>query len=250
MPNSLLGMATIEGAGVPLAYEETGSGPAVVLVHGMAADRSSWADTSAALAHEARVVAYDRRGYGDSGAPEPYERTTVAEQAEDAAALLRALEAEPAVACGRDIGALVALDLLLRHPGLLRAAVLVDVPAFQLVPEATEALSAERALLEEALRDGGPAAAVTAWLAARGVAGERARRAALRPRAFFADFGGQATLPLSRRELRGLDVPVIVLDGAGAPAHVRAAGDALAALLPAARRGGAEAPAEALRSLL
>jgi pimeloyl-ACP methyl ester carboxylesterase len=243
-------MTTIEGAGVPLAYEVSGTGKAVLLVHGIAADRAAWSDAAAALAGGARVIAYDRRGYGDSGEPEPYERTTVAEQAEDAAALVHSLDAGPVVACGADLGALVVLDLLLRHPGLVRAAVLVDVPAFQLVPEATEALGAERVLLEEALRDGGPGHAVQAWLAARGVGGERSERAARRPRAFFADFGGQTTLTLSRRALRALDVPVVVLDGDGAPAHVRAAGDAVAALLPRARRGAAEAPADAIRSLL
>ncbi len=238
-------MATIEGAGVPLAYAESGSGPTVLLIHGMAADRSVWADAAAALAGDARVISYDRRGYGGSGAPEPYERTTVAEQAEDAAALLEALGAAPAVACGVDIGALAILDLLLRRPGLVRAAVLVDVPAFQLVPEANEALAAERALLEEALRAGGPEAAVAAWLADRGIA-----RAPASPRAFFADFGGQSTLPLTRRGLRGIEVPAAVIDGPAAPPHVRAAGDAVARLLPGARRRGAEAPAESVRSLM
>ncbi|HEU4655963.1 MAG TPA: alpha/beta fold hydrolase [Capillimicrobium sp.] len=203
-----------------------------------------------AFGDEARVIAYDRRGCGESGAPEPYERTTVAEQAEDAAALVERLEAAPVVAVGADVGALVVLDLLLRHRAMVRAAVLVDVPAFPLVPEANEALAAERVLLEQALRDGGPAAAVRSWLAERGVTGPRAERAAARPRAFFADYGAQATLTFSRRELRTVDAPVAVLDGPGAPAHVRAASDALAALLPGARRGGAEAPAQAARLLL
>ncbi len=238
-------MPTVEGAGVPLAYEESGSGPAVLLVHGMAAGRAAWAPLAAALSRHARVVAYDRRGYGASGAPEPYERTTVAEQAEDAVALLHALDAAPAVACGADIGALVVLDLLLRHPRTLRAAVLVDAPAFQLVPGANQALAAERGVLEDALREDGPEAAVRAWLALRGRAG-----GAGAARAFFADFGGQATLALARRELRAIAVPIAVLDGPGAPAHVRAAGDALAGRLPSARRGGEEDPADAVRGLL
>ena len=69
-------------------------------------------------------------------------------------------------------------------------------------------------------------------------------------RVFFADYGAQPTLPLSRRELRGLEVPVAVIDGPAAPGYVRAAGDALAALLPRSRRGGAEDPAAAVRALL
>src|SRR5213080_3858511 len=122
-------MPVVEGAGVELAYDEAGAGPAVVLVHGMAADRAIWPPEIAG----ARTIAYDRRGSGESGAPEPYARTTVAEQAEDLAALVRALDAAPAVAAGADLGALVVLDVLKRHAGVLRGAVLVDPPVFQLV---------------------------------------------------------------------------------------------------------------------
>jgi pimeloyl-ACP methyl ester carboxylesterase len=225
-------MPTVEGAGVALAYEEAGSGPAIVLVHGMAADRTAWDQVPGA-----RTIAYDRRGYGGSEAPEPYTATTVAEQAEDLAALLGALDARPALGVGADFGALVVLDLALRHPGALRAAVLIDPPLFQLV-DALEPLAAERAELEQALRDGGPARAVEVWLAAHGV-GDRERRGVARrdAAAFFADYGGQATLSIARRDLRSLSLPVAVLDSPHASAHARAASDAVAGLIPDARRG-------------
>src|SRR4051812_49464656 len=200
-------MSTVEGAGVELAYEASAAGgPAVVLVHGMAADRTVW---DVAL-DGARVIAYDRRGYGGSGAPEPYERTTVAEQAEDLVALLRSIGATPALAAAEDFGALVVLDVLQRHPGVLRGAVLVGPPVFQLVAEALEPLAAERLALEDALREGGRDLAVERWLQARGVSGsERLERARRDAAGFFADYGGQATLPLARRDLRALDVPVV-----------------------------------------
>lgn len=198
-------MPVAEGAGVELAFESAGDGPAVVLVHGMAADRAAMAPDAAALAPHARVLTYDRRGYGGSGAPDPYERTSVAEQAEDLVALLRATGAQGAVAGAVDFGGLVVLDVLLRHPRALRGAVLVDVPALQLTADAMEPLAAERLALEDALRDGGRERAVEIWLAARGV-GDPGRRAAARrdAAAFFADYGGQATLALTRRELRAL----------------------------------------------
>ena len=226
-------MQTLEGAGVALAYEASGEGPAVVLVHGMAADRTAWPGGLGG----ARVIVYDRRGYGESEAPEPYARTTVAEQAEDLAAVVRKLDAAPAVAVGADFGALVVLDVLKRHAGLLRAAVLVDPPVFQLVPSALEPIAAERLMLEEALRAGGRERAVEAWLATRAAAdAERLARARRDVAAFFADYGGQATLPLSRRDLRALGVPVVVVDSPGASAHARAASDAVASLVPGARR--------------
>ena len=84
----LVGVPWRERAGVLLAvtFDSGPEGaPAVVLVHGMSG--TAWPLD----ALEGRVVAYDRRGYGDSGAPEPYVQTTVHEHAEDLAALVRAL---------------------------------------------------------------------------------------------------------------------------------------------------------------
>src|SRR5205814_5030192 len=164
MTRRLAPMAIVEGAGVALACSARGEGTPVLLVHGMADRAAGWDAVAGTLAGEARAIAYDRRGYGASGTPEPYERTTVEEQAEDAAALLRALDAAPAVVCGRDLGALVCLDLCKRHAGLVRAAALVDPPLFAFVPDATEQLAKQRPALEQALRDGAPEGAVDAYL--------------------------------------------------------------------------------------
>src|SRR5919202_4429145 len=103
-------MPTVEGAGVPLHYEERGVGPPVLLVHGLASDAAALAPVVETVgAAGARAIAFDRRGYGSSGAPEPYLGTTVEEQAEDAAALLRGLDAAPAGVVGARPGALVGL---------------------------------------------------------------------------------------------------------------------------------------------
>ncbi|HEV2999838.1 MAG TPA: alpha/beta fold hydrolase [Solirubrobacteraceae bacterium] len=218
-------MPAVTVAGLDLAYAEHGEGPATVLVHGMASSAADWADAGAL---PGRVIAYDRRGYGASTAPEPYTRTTVNEQAEDLARLLTALDAAPALLVGADFGALVVLDVLLRHSGAARAAVLIDPPLHQFTPEATEALSAERLALEEALREGGPEEAVARWLGDCAGA-ERVERARRDARAFFADYGGLATLPLARADLRGLAVPIGVV-GRGEPVlrlvpHARAFAD-------------------------
>ena len=115
--------------------------------------------------------------------------------------VLGALDAGAAVVCGDGFGALVALDLAKRHRALVRAAVLADPPLFMFVPEATERLAAQHAELEAAVREGGPEAGVEAWLGGRvdGPALERARAA---HRAFFADYAGLASWPVTRRELR------------------------------------------------
>jgi pimeloyl-ACP methyl ester carboxylesterase len=240
---------SVEGAGVALNVVERGSGPAVLLIHGLASDAQALAPVAEALATDARVIAYDRRGYGDSGAPDPYHGTTVEEQAEDAAAVLRALDPGPALVCGDGFGALVALDLAKRHRPLVRAAVLSNAPLFMFVPEATELLAAQHAELETAVREGGPQAGVEAWLGGR-VEHDALARARAAHRAFFADYAGLASWPASRRELRALDVPAVVLTGPWSPPHIVAAADALAELLPGATRADDGDLVAAARSLL
>jgi pimeloyl-ACP methyl ester carboxylesterase len=226
-------MPEIEGAGVALNYVERGSGPPVLLVHGLASDVRAWEAQLDALAQAgARAIAYDRRGYGRSGAPEPYVATTVQEQAQDAAAVLERLAAAPALLVGEGFGALIVLELLVRLPALATGAVLADLPVFAFVPEANEALAAQRQRLEQALREEGPQGALRAWL---GDAADDAR-ARTWQRGFFADYAGQASWSPSRRELRAIGVPVAVVTGPGSPEHVVAAADAAAALVPRARR--------------
>lgn len=241
----------VEGAGVELAMSEEGSGRPVLIVHGIASDALAWTGAVSQLVTAgARAIAYDRRGYGASGAPQPYGATTVEEQAEDAVAVLRTLDAVPALVVGDGFGALVALDLMKRYATLLSGAVLSNPPLFAFVPEATEALAAQRTELEEALRSGGPEAAVERWLGGR-VEGEALTRARAAHEAFFADFAGLTSWPVTRRELRAMTTPAVVVTHPMAPPHIEAAADAVAELLPEARRdrsGGVVAAALALLS--
>lgn len=232
-----------EGAGVTLSYEEHGEGRTVLLVHGMAADARHWADAVQELAPQARTIAYDRRGYGDSGAPEPYAGTTVGEQTEDAAGLIEALDAAPAVACGHDLGALVALDLLRRHPGLVRAAVLIEPPLLALSATGPATVSALREAIEAGAREAedSSAGAVDAYL--REMAGEQAfdelgadrlRAARSAGRAFAVDLGAPPTFAFGRRELRAIDAPVVVIAGSRSAPIRREVARALADLLGSA----------------
>jgi pimeloyl-ACP methyl ester carboxylesterase len=222
--------STVEGAGVELAYEEHGSGPPLLLIHGIAGDRFALPAVDGF-----RTIRYDRRGYGDSSAPEPYVGTTVNEQAEDAGALLRALGLDEVVVAGDEFGALIGLDLAIRHGTLVRALVIADPPLFAFVPEANEELSEQRRVMQDAMATAGPEAAVEAWL--RGRADEAAlERAKASHRGFFADYAGLASWPVKRADLRSLALPVTVLTGPQTPWHVGRAADAVAALVPGAVR--------------
>jgi pimeloyl-ACP methyl ester carboxylesterase len=252
-------MPLVEAAGVALAYEEHGSGPAALLVHGTATDHSAWRETIGALGDGVRAIAYDRRGYGESEAPEPYGGTTVGEQADDASAILRALDAVPAVVCGQGVGALVCLDLVVREPALVRGAVLIDPPVLWLVHDGPDEVAEMREAVERGARDGGGAGAVDAYLAHEGgprslelLGPERMTAARAAVRAFAADLGAGPSWPASRADMEGISVPVTILAGTrGREIHGRVA-RLLADLLPrtelreldAGPLGHLEAPAE------
>ncbi len=227
------------GAGVDLAYAEQGAGAPILLIHGLAGDCRALAPLAGEIAQAraggARVIAYSRRGYAGSGAPEPYLGTTVAEQTEDAAALLDALDATPALVAGDGFGALIALDLLLRHGG----------PRARRGPRRPAAVRARERRGARALRLAGAAArgGRRRWPGSRcrgapGGAGRAAdrERAEAAHAAFFADVAGLASLPVTRRELRAITQPVVVVTGPGSSAATVEAADALAELVPRARR--------------
>jgi pimeloyl-ACP methyl ester carboxylesterase len=143
-------MPALEARGVEIAWSVRGEGPAVLLVHETAASASVWNPVVEAIATRACAISYDRRGWGESTAPQGYRRTTVEEQSEDAVALLESTGAAPAVVAGAGIGAMIGLDLLLRRPDLIAATLLVEPPVLQLLPTATEALSDDRRRMEAA----------------------------------------------------------------------------------------------------
>src|SRR4029077_19991246 len=133
-------MPTTEGAGVLLSYAERNPSAAatVLLIHDIASDAEALATAADEIARSgARVIAYDRRGYGGSEAPEPYDGTTVAEQSRDAVALLQGLDVAPALGAGEGGGGRVALELAVHEPGLVGGVVARDPPALAFVPEAT-----------------------------------------------------------------------------------------------------------------
>jgi pimeloyl-ACP methyl ester carboxylesterase len=147
-------MPALEARGVELAWTARGEGPPVLLVHETATSGAIWDPLAGSLEPRARAIVYDRRGWGDSSVPDDYRRTTIEEQSEDAAALLESVADGPAVVCGAGLGAVIALDLLIREPAAVAGAVLIEPPLYQLLPIATEALSEDRGRLELAAAGG------------------------------------------------------------------------------------------------
>jgi 3-oxoadipate enol-lactonase len=122
-----------------LAYDESGSpsAPTVLLLPWMGGSRLGWTEVAAALSGSYRVIVPDHRDTGDSErSEEPY---TLPDLADDAAALLLALNAAPAAVVGLSLGGMVAQHLAIRHPELVRALALVSTtPGGAASPPATE----------------------------------------------------------------------------------------------------------------
>jgi uncharacterized protein YndB with AHSA1/START domain/pimeloyl-ACP methyl ester carboxylesterase len=80
------GLPTVISAdGTAIAYEKTGSGPAIIVISNVAEDHTGVAGMAKALSEHFTVISFDRRGRGASGDPQPYDP---AREIDDIAALI------------------------------------------------------------------------------------------------------------------------------------------------------------------
>ena len=110
--------------GERIAYVDVGTGPAVVLVHGLADDLGVWHDTIAALAPHHRVIALDLLGFGKSA--KPLVEYRAATEADVVDGLMAQLHVTHATVVGNSLGGWVATLLTVRRPARVARLVLVD----------------------------------------------------------------------------------------------------------------------------
>jgi len=116
VPRTLVG-------GVELYYELDGDGPRLLFISGTGGDlRQRPRVTDGHLGATFEVLTYDQRGLGQSSIPPgPY---STADYADDAAALLDHVGWDDALVLGVSFGGMVAQELALRHPSVVRRLVL------------------------------------------------------------------------------------------------------------------------------
>jgi pimeloyl-ACP methyl ester carboxylesterase len=139
----------VEIEGVRLHVRDEGSGPALLMVHGLGGQMAHFNyGALCELTLRYRVVTVDRPGSGYSSRPAgmPADLST---QARLLAALIGRLELERPTVVGHSLGGATALTLALEHPGLVGALALVAplTHAPEGVPPAFRALTIERAWL-------------------------------------------------------------------------------------------------------
>jgi len=111
--------------GVRIGYDEAGAGdPALVLVHGMACDRTHLRHQFDHLRDRYRVVAVDLRGHGVSDKPDGvYDSATFVG---DFLALFDALDLDRPVMIGHSLGGSLSLALAVAHPESISGLVMLD----------------------------------------------------------------------------------------------------------------------------
>lgn len=113
--------------GITLYYERTGTGPPLVLLHGLGSSTGDWSAQIEHFAAHYDVLALDLRGHGRSSKPPgPY---SIPQFAADTAALLRHLALGPAHIVGLSMGGMVAFQLAVDAPECVRSLVVVNSSA-------------------------------------------------------------------------------------------------------------------------
>jgi 3-oxoadipate enol-lactonase len=107
---------------IELYYEEHGSGYPLLLIMGLAADSMAWLFQVPEFSKHYRTIVFDNRGVGRSSKPPgPY---TISQMADDTAGLLDVLGIAQTHVVGVSMGGMIAQELALRHPRLVRGLVL------------------------------------------------------------------------------------------------------------------------------
>jgi pimeloyl-ACP methyl ester carboxylesterase len=237
-----LPVTTIDADGADLFVKEAGRGPPVLLIHGIAIDADSWRTVFDDLALEHRVIAYDRRRFSRSRADPVSDWTR---HAEDAATILRELDAFPATVVGWSAGGLIAIELALLHPESVASIVLIE-PALYVRKSLTPAVAWHFARAKALHRLGMDRQAIdgyyrfTTRYRGRESSWDRPeypdeRREVVRQNAaaIFTEMESRDDhLPPER--LRQIQVPVTILLGEASPSWFKRMGDKVARALPQA----------------
>lgn len=210
-------MSTVSVNGITMGYDDTGSGDALLLVHGHPFDRTMWRpQLSAAPGH--RVIAPDLRGYGESTVVPG--TTGLDTFARDLAALLDHLGVGRATLCGLSMGGQIVLEFHRLFPERVTGLLLADTFAQAETPQGRKDRN-DRA--DALLRDGmaGYAHEVLASMVAPATVAAQPDVAghvldmmlAAPPEGAAAALRGRAERPDYTAMLAGITVPVLVVVG-------------------------------------
>lgn len=135
--------------GIDIWYEQSdGAGPEFVFTHGFAGPTSGWPPVIDEFRARFRLLLYDVRGHGLSGAPEHEGAYSVPQFAADLAGLLDALGIERAHIGGVSMGGMISAQFACDYPRRLRSLLLCDTTAGNDAQGTSAAAAGERVLFD------------------------------------------------------------------------------------------------------
>ncbi|MGK9267017.1 alpha/beta hydrolase [Bacillus inaquosorum] len=113
---NIVNNGTLQVPGANIHYKVRGTGPIILLIHGGGGDADKFHHVADHLSNWYTVVTYDRRGHSRSNLANQTEEYRVETHSDDAHRLLDKLTDKPAYVFGSSSGAVIGLDLCIRHP--------------------------------------------------------------------------------------------------------------------------------------
>jgi pimeloyl-ACP methyl ester carboxylesterase len=228
----------VSNDGTPIAYQRSGAGAPLVLVHGTGGSYKRWTPILPALEQQFTVYAVDRRGRGESVESQTY---TIEREFEDVAALVNSI-GDGVNLLGHSFGGICALEAALMTPHLHKLILYeppLPVPGVPIYPEGV----IER--LDSLLDAGDRAGVLTTFM--REIVRMPAHELELfqSSPAFPARVAAAHTLPRELRaheayrfepeRFKNLHIPTLLLLGGDSPPFFKAAVEAADAALPNSR---------------
>lgn len=201
-----------EIGGQRVRFVRKGSGPTLLLLHGLGSSLFTWSAVLGDLAREHDVIALDFPGFGGSARPPDlaFEHLEAA-----ALGLLDRLGVERASLAGNSLGGAVAVALAARHPTRVERLVLIDAAGFNFAERDRPGLLRLVGALPPAVLEGLPVRRALTTLALRQVFFEPAKVDAERIEEYLAPLQRPGTLRslrslLASRSLAGGDFPELL----------------------------------------
>jgi pimeloyl-ACP methyl ester carboxylesterase len=228
-------ITAVSADGIVARAFDTGTGPAILVLHPGLDDGRSWSKVAARLSHRFRVVRIVRRHYR-LDLPDPGRYSLSAEVGDVLA--ITSLISEPMVIVGHSSGGVVALEAIAASPGSFAGAVLFEPPVASGPPDPAGSAALARAQAAVTAGQAGRAAQIFV----RDVVGlPAAAAAALRPLVALSP-RLRALVPRQVTDLdgvgvrieryAGIAVPTVLLGAERSPAHLGQSLAALAAVMP------------------
>jgi pimeloyl-ACP methyl ester carboxylesterase len=228
--------------GVKIAFEKTGSGPAVIIVGGALSDRTGGRSLAELLAGQFTVYNYDRRGRGDSTDAKTY---AVDREIEDLATLITDAGGS-ACLYGASSGAALALQTAAKlGPAKVPKLVLYEPPYGSSDQKEKEEFAEQKRRITELVKTGRPGDAATYFMTEIGTPPEALEKMKVSPEwemmkkidftlAYDYAILGDGTVPPAIA--KAIAVPTLVIDGEKTMEFLHATADLVAKLIPGAER--------------